>query len=139
MANDSISGHVDRRSVLKTGAALTGLSTLGGVGTAVEVAEESEVFLETDEDAWRMVGYDPATTGFNPVATGPEPPIEVNWQVSGLPGYVWPPLVAGDTAYVASVSHDPPAGDLRAFSTASGVTRWTYVPSERPTPASRGR
>jgi outer membrane protein assembly factor BamB len=105
---------------------------LGRVGEPTWLdARSSTTTIQTAADEWPMYGRDPTHTGFNPGATGPEPPVEVKWRVSGLPSTVWPPVVVGDAVYVGTGIFDRVAdGDLRAFSTDRGTRRWTFVPSE---------
>ncbi|WP_433634438.1 PQQ-binding-like beta-propeller repeat protein [Halomicrococcus sp. NG-SE-24] len=119
----------DRRTFLKRFAIVVPLGQVGE-STWLDAGPLTATVQSTD-DAWPMFGHDPAHTGVNPDATGPEPPAEVKWHVSDLPGSVWPPAVVGDTAYVGTGFFDQTTdGDLRAFSVDRGTNQWVFVPSE---------
>lgn len=81
---------------------------------------------QSPEDAWRMLGYTPANTHSNPVATGPVPPIEVKWRVSAAEAVqILIPIIVGDTVYIGNG-----ISGLQVFSTDQGANRWRYGESK---------
>ena len=89
-------------------------------GATAATAMTSHASAQVDNGEWPMASYDPANTGSNPDATGPQDDVGALWEFESESAFGTGPVTADGLVYAGGIN-----GDVVAVDAESGEREWT--------------